>query len=173
MAYGLEVLKSEGITAGQVLEHSFVVTEYSPACPVCIGNWFMQVDFLVLRRLGDFNMVLGMDWLSNYYATIDCESRVITFREPGQKELVSKACRSSLFALMVSTSRAKKLINGGSMAYLATIVKERKEEPAVESIPVAREYPYVFPAELPGMSEDREIEFIIDLVPRTTPMRHT
>ncbi len=35
---GLEVLKFEGIVVVQVLEHSFVVTEYSPARPVWIGN---------------------------------------------------------------------------------------------------------------------------------------
>ncbi len=69
--------------------------------------------------------------------------------------------------MTVSTSRAKKLINGGCVTYLATIVEERKKEPTVESIPVVREYPYVFLAELPGMLEDQEIEFIIDLVPGT------
>jgi hypothetical protein len=32
------------------------------------------------------------------------------------------------------------------------------------------EYPDVFPEELPGMSPDREIEFVIELVPGTTPI---
>ncbi len=74
---------------------------------------------------------------------------------------------------MVFASRAKKLINRGCVAYLATIVEEHKEEPTVENILVAREYPDVFPAELPSMPEDREIEFIIDLVSRTAPVSKT
>ncbi len=72
--------------------------------------------------------------------------------------------------MTVSTSRAKKLINGGCVAYLATIVEERAEHPTPESIPVVREYPNVLPAELSGMPEDREIEFIIDLVPGAAPV---
>ncbi len=170
MTHELRVLKYKGFTTMQVLEHSFVVTEYSLACLVRIGDWIMKVNFLVLRWLGYFDVVLGMDRLSKYYATIDCESRVITFRDPEQKEFIYKGCRSSLFAMTVSTSRAKKLINGGCVAYLATIVEEQTEHPALESIPVAREYPDVFPVELPGMSENREIVLIIYLVPGMAPI---
>jgi hypothetical protein len=32
------------------------------------------------------------------------------------------------------------------------------------------EYPDVFPEELPGMPPDRDIEFSIELLPRTTPI---
>ena len=40
----------------------------------------------------------------------------------------------------------------------------------VELIPVVSEYPDVFPKELPGMPPDKELEFAIDLVPRTAPI---
>ena len=40
----------------------------------------------------------------------------------------------------------------------------------VELLPVVSEYPDVFPEELPGMPPDRELEFVIDLVPGTTPI---
>jgi hypothetical protein len=33
-----------------------------------------------------------------------------------------------------------------------------------------REYPDVFPEELPGMPPDRDIEFVIDLIPGTSPI---
>jgi hypothetical protein len=35
---------------------------------------------------------------------------------------------------------------------------------------VVNEFPDVFPDELPGMSPDRDIEFLIELLPRTTPI---
>jgi hypothetical protein len=35
---------------------------------------------------------------------------------------------------------------------------------------VVREFPYVFLEELPGMPPDREVEFVIDLLPRTAPI---
>jgi hypothetical protein len=35
---------------------------------------------------------------------------------------------------------------------------------------VVREYPDVFPVELPGMPSDHDIEFLIELLPRTPPI---
>ena len=44
------------------------------------------------------------------------------------------------------------------------------EAKSLEEVPVVNEYPDVFPEELPGMPPDRDIEFVIDLVPGTSPM---
>jgi hypothetical protein len=40
----------------------------------------------------------------------------------------------------------------------------------LEDIPVVCEYPYVFPDDLPGMPPDRDVEFVIELHPSTTPI---
>jgi hypothetical protein len=40
----------------------------------------------------------------------------------------------------------------------------------LEEVPVINEYSDVFPEELPGMPPDRDIEFVIDLVPGTSPI---
>jgi hypothetical protein len=44
------------------------------------------------------------------------------------------------------------------------------EAKSIEDVPVVREYPTVFPEELPGMPPDRDIEFVIDLIPGTSPI---
>ena len=36
-----------------------------------------------------------------------------------------------------------------------------------EEVPVVKDFPYVFPEELPGMPPDRDIEFFIELLPGT------
>jgi hypothetical protein len=41
---------------------------------------------------------------------------------------------------------------------------------ALEDIKVVREYHDVFPTELPGMPPDHDIEFLIELLPRTPPI---
>jgi hypothetical protein len=38
------------------------------------------------------------------------------------------------------------------------------------NIHVVRDFLDVFPKELPGMPPNREVEFVIDLLPRTTPI---
>jgi hypothetical protein len=44
------------------------------------------------------------------------------------------------------------------------------EAKSIKDVPVVREYPDVFPEELPGMPPDRDIEFVIDLIPGTSPI---
>jgi hypothetical protein len=44
------------------------------------------------------------------------------------------------------------------------------EAKSLEEVPVVNEYLDVFPEELPGMPPDRDIEFVIDLVPGTSPI---
>jgi hypothetical protein len=41
---------------------------------------------------------------------------------------------------------------------------------ALEEIRVVQEDPYVFPEELPGMPPDRDIKFLIELLPGTLPI---
>ena len=38
----------------------------------------------------------------------------------------------------------------------------------VSNVPVVREYPYVFPEELPDVPPVRQVEFRIDLIPNAT-----
>ena len=44
------------------------------------------------------------------------------------------------------------------------------EGTSIEDIPIVNEYPNVFPDELLGMPPERDIEFIIKLLPGTAPI---
>jgi hypothetical protein len=44
------------------------------------------------------------------------------------------------------------------------------EEFVGNNIRVVRDFPDVFPEELPGMPPDREVDFVIDLLPETAPI---
>jgi hypothetical protein len=46
----------------------------------------------------------------------------------------------------------------------------RQGNKSIEDVPVVQEYPDVFPEELPGTPPDRDIEFVIDLIPGTSPI---
>ncbi|XP_020084907.1 uncharacterized protein LOC109707786 [Ananas comosus] len=168
--HGIEVQLSKSTWRVEAPERVFTIRKECLACPVQVGNWIMPTHLLVLKRLKGFDLILGMDWLSKYYASIDYKSKVITFREPGQEEFIYRACQSSCFAMTVSASRARKLVSSGCAAYLTTVLEADQETPALESMSVVREFSDVFPAELPEIPSDREIEFVIDLVPGTAPI---
>ncbi len=62
------------------------------------------------------------------------------------------------------------MIGHGFVAFLATVVEVPTAVPGYEDIPLDHEFPDIFPSELTLMSPDREIEFVIDVVPGTAPI---
>lgn len=69
--------------SGRVMvpNHTLDIREYCPNYPIRIGDLIMPADLLALRGLiREFDVVLGMNWLTRYYATIDCKSRTVLFR---------------------------------------------------------------------------------------------
>ena len=40
----------------------------------------------------------------------------------------------------------------------------------MSEVPIIRDFPDVFPKELPGVPPERQVEFQIDLVPRNAPI---
>ncbi|KAL3744872.1 hypothetical protein ACJRO7_014045 [Eucalyptus globulus] len=54
-------------------------------CLLRIDDVPLLVD-LVALDIRDFDVILGMDWLSKYHATADCYSKKVIFRPPNQPE---------------------------------------------------------------------------------------
>ena len=73
-------------------------------------------------------------------------------------------------ACLVSTVKALKMVKSGCKAYLAHVIDTRIINNTIENILVLNEFLDVFSDDLPGSSPDREVEFIIELVPGVAPI---
>nr|GEY93428.1 putative reverse transcriptase domain-containing protein [Tanacetum cinerariifolium] len=51
-------------------------------------------------------------------------------------------------------------------------MEKKSDEKRLENIPIVKEFPDVFPEELPGLPPVRQVEFQIDLIPRAAPGAH-
>ena len=71
---------------------------------------------------------------------------------------------------MISAISARCLLQKGCKGYLAHVVDTCSSEVGLEDVPVVRDFPDVFPDDLPGLPPEREIDFPIDLVPGTAPI---
>ncbi|XP_071718845.1 uncharacterized protein [Rutidosis leptorrhynchoides] len=118
----------------------------------------------------DFDIILGMDWLSHHHATIDCYSKRILFGNHSIPVCVFNGDLPEKSIKVISALKAQKLISHGCLGYLALIQNLSIESPSVENIDVVREFPYVFPDELQGLPPVREVEFSIDLIPGSQPI---
>ena len=55
-----------------------VVNSVVKACPILVGGEILYTNLVVIK-LDEFDVILGMDWLSQHYATLDCRSKVVIF----------------------------------------------------------------------------------------------
>jgi hypothetical protein len=92
-------------------------------------------------------VILGMDWLSLHDGYIGCADKLVHLTNPDGVQVACHTWESGPDPMVFSM-----------------------EAKTLEEVPVVDEYPEVFLEELPGMSPDRDIEFIIVLIPGTSPI---
>ena len=154
---------------GQIFESLF----WFKNVPIFIGGRTLYVDLIVLD-MANFDIILGMDWLCKYSATIDCKKKRVMFRPPDEEEFEFRGTPRGKSIPTISALRAVKMLASGCYGYLANIVdltKEQKTE--VKDVPIVNEFLTVFPEDLPGLPPDREIEFEIELIPGIAPISKT
>ncbi|CAL8998410.1 unnamed protein product, partial [Prunus brigantina] len=136
---------------------------------VLVGDVFLEADLIPLEMV-DLDVILGMDWLAKHHASVDCFRKEVVIRSPGRPEVTFCGERRVLPSCLISAMTAIRLLKKGCSGYLAHVIDTRDNGFKLEEIPVVREFPDVFPEDLPGLPPHREIEFIIELVPRTNPI---
>ncbi|XP_073031193.1 uncharacterized protein [Primulina eburnea] len=140
------------------------------ACPVLMGSRLLYADLIVISLVA-FDVILGMDWLSAYRAVIDCVSKTVKFLEDDIEKDLFVGGTSSLSIPIISCLQATKLLHKGCVGYLASVLDTRKESKIqIQDIDVVQNYPDVFDDDVPGLPPDREVEFVVDLMPGTAPI---
>ncbi|GJW63450.1 putative reverse transcriptase domain-containing protein [Tanacetum coccineum] len=90
-------------------------------CTLILLNQPFEID-LTSIKLGSFDVVNGMDWLSKYHARIICDEKVVHIP-----------------------------IDGETLIIRAQVMEKKSDEKRLEDIPVVREFLEVFPKDLPGL----------------------
>ncbi|KAL5554728.1 hypothetical protein UlMin_042129 [Ulmus minor] len=164
--YQSDGMFSTTLPSGEVM----LSTCWLRAVPMIVDDRELFVNLIVLD-MHDFDVILGMDWLSKYNATIDCRKRRVIFEPMGEEKFkfVGKPKKSG--TPIISALKAKKMLSNGCVGYLAHVVDTTIDailKP--EDVHVVRNFLEVFPEDLPSLPLDREIEFKIELLPGTSPI---
>ncbi|WRX24310.1 Reverse transcriptase domain - like 10 [Theobroma cacao] len=138
-------------------------------CGVMVGEEEFRGDLIPLE-IQDFDLILGMDWLTAHRANVDYFRKEVIFRNSEGAEIVFVGERRVLSSCVISTIKALKLVQKGYLAYLAHVIDTSKGEPKLENVPIVSEFPDVFSDELSGLPLDRELEFPIDLLSGIAPI---
>ena len=79
-------------------------------CVIAFNGHEMIAD-LILLDMGEFDIILGMDWLLTWHATLDYFAKRVCFRPPGQAKFYYQGERDSIVRSYVSAIRAEKMIH--------------------------------------------------------------
>ena len=137
-------------------------------CTLNFLNHPFNIDLMPVE-LGSFDVIIGMDWLSMHHARIICDEKVVHLPYDGET-LIIRGDRSGTRLSIISSVKTEKYIKKGCYAFLAHVTEKKTEEKRLEDVPTVRDFPDVFPEDLPGLPPTRQVEFQIDLVPGAAPV---
>ena len=140
-----------------------------PGSRLVIQNKDFPADLIVLS-IHDFDIILGMDWLSKHRDTLDCYKKEVRLVRPEEPGVIFRGIRREITPSLINAMTASKMLRKGCQGYLAFIVDRRQEGTRLEDISIIKEFPDVFPDDISGLPPDREVEFTIDLIPETEPI---
>ncbi|GJY13318.1 putative reverse transcriptase domain-containing protein [Tanacetum coccineum] len=124
---------------GKVVSTNIVLWGFT----LTLFNHCLKIDLLP-TRLGSFDVIIGMDSLSNHQAVIVCFENIVRIPLLNGK------------ILEVQGERLEK--DPIFLLYM------KSEEKKLEDIPIVHDFPNVFPDDLLGLPPMREIEFRVDLI---------
>ncbi|GKB47560.1 reverse transcriptase domain-containing protein, partial [Tanacetum coccineum] len=133
------------IASRQLIEIDKVIK----GCKLEIEGHIFNIDLIPFRH-GSFDVIIGMNWLSNFKVEIIFHEKVVRIPLPDGKVLRVVGERPDEKARLLMSAKAS----------------DKKQEEFV----VVIDFPEVFPDDLSGLPPIREIEFRIELTPRATPV---
>ncbi|GKB34958.1 reverse transcriptase domain-containing protein [Tanacetum coccineum] len=129
------------IASGQLVEIDKVIK----GCKLEIEGHVFDIN-LILFGSGSFDVIIGMDWLSDQKAEIMCHEKVVRIPLLDDKVL--------------------RVLGEKPEEKVRQLMSARTKEQKQEEIIVVKDFPEVIPDDLSGLPPVREIEFRIELVPR-------
>ncbi|GKE81833.1 putative reverse transcriptase domain-containing protein, partial [Tanacetum coccineum] len=135
-----------------------------------------NIDLMPVE-LGSFDVIIGMDWLRRYHAVIVCDEKLVqvpygneTLTFCGNESSNGRESRLTV----ISCSKAQEYMAKGCQVFLAQISAKKEEEKSegkqIKDVPIVRDFPEVFPKDLPGLPPARLVEFQINLIPGAAPV---
>ena len=137
-------------------------------CELEILGILLTVDLRIMD-MSEFNVILGMDWLTAYKVVIDYERRRVTVCTQDGTHVVFQGDKHDILPQTVYESRCQGQLAG----WLVNLTLEDEVRPDLDLPLVVCEYEDIFPDELPGLPPQRVVDFGIELHLGTSPISMT
>ncbi|VFQ69612.1 unnamed protein product, partial [Cuscuta campestris] len=121
------------ILVSNPLGHSMRLDHVYQDCPVIVEGQRFSAN-LVELPYKEFDIILGMDWLTEHQAVIDCRQRTIQLESREGKSIKVKEELTPRSTELISYIHARRLIRKRCEAYLCNVRDTQKETPELKDI---------------------------------------
>ena len=111
------------------LGHSVIVNGVYRDCPIRIQEYEFPRDLIKLS-FREFDVILGIDWLSRHQVVVDYRMMRVTLRTPSGEEVTFIGERPNHLSNVISTATARTMVRKGCEAYLEYVIDTKKVEPS-------------------------------------------
>jgi archaeosine-15-forming tRNA-guanine transglycosylase len=145
------------------------VTELVKSHPVDM-NGLSTKDELNILPLGSYDCLIGMDWLDQHHAILDCRNKAFTcLDEEGNRKIVQRIPKV-VVVREIAAMQLKKCYRKGCQLFAAHVVEASKDVVSnIEDHVVLKEFEDVL-QEVPRLPPKRDIDFSINLMPGASPV---
>ena len=104
------------------------------------------VDLIALP-FHEFDLMLGMDWLSKHRAIVKCDKKTVVLKCSDQLEVKVHGIQYVPLFNVISDMQARRFLKKCE-AFLELALESKRGRVKLEDISVVKEFPHVFPKEL-------------------------
>jgi hypothetical protein len=145
------------------------INEMVKAFPMSMNGLNTSVDLNIIP-LGSYDCLIGMDWLDQHHAILDCYNKSFTcLDEEGSLRMVQGIPRA-ITVREISALQLKKSYRKGIQIFFVQMEDTPKDKVLeIEDCVVLKEFEDVF-KEIPRFRPKRNIEFSINMIPGEAPI---
>ena len=151
---------------GRVVTYEFSLRTWG--CELEISRILLTVDLRVMD-MSEFDVILGMDWMTAHRVIIDCDRKRVIAYTLGGSRFIFQGDKHDALPQTVYDSRW----HGQLQGWLASLTLEDELRQELGLPRVVCKYEDVFLQELLGLPPHRDVNFVIKLHPRTSPIYMT
>ena len=149
--------------------HNVRVNRVYKNCPLMVHDREFSVD-LIAFPFHEFDLILGMDWLSKHRAIVDCDKKTKLLKCSDLSEVIVYGIRFGPVSNVISAMQARRFLRKGCEAFLVLILDSKRGHVNLEDIPVIKEFPDVLLEELTSLPPEKEANLSIEVVQGVTPI---
>ena len=138
-------------------------------CPLMVHDREFSIN-LIAFPLHEFDLILGMDWLSKHWAIVHCDKKTVVIKCYDLSKLTVHGIRLGPVSNVISAMQALRFLRNGCEAFFPLLLDSKRGQVNLENILVIKEFPDVFPEELPGLPPEKEVDLAIEGLKGTTPI---